>query len=61
MTSSLLQVKAADNLYTEELKERKKIKETLARERIESEKLKKQRDDILEELQRFLTLIKAYL
>ncbi|XP_010940488.1 U-box domain-containing protein 33 [Elaeis guineensis] len=45
-------VKAADNLYTEELKERKKIKETLARERIESEKLKKQRDDILEELQK---------
>ncbi|KAG1359598.1 U-box domain-containing protein 33 [Cocos nucifera] len=45
-------IKEADNLYTKELKERKEIVETLARERIELEKLKKQRDDIFEELQK---------
>ncbi|XP_008778858.2 U-box domain-containing protein 33-like isoform X1 [Phoenix dactylifera] len=45
-------VKAAENLYTKEMKERKKIEETLARERMELEKLKKQRDDIFEELKK---------
>ncbi|XP_019709475.1 U-box domain-containing protein 33 isoform X2 [Elaeis guineensis] len=44
-------VKEAENSYTREMKQRKETEERLAGERTELEKLKKQRDDVFEELQ----------
>ncbi|XP_020274864.1 U-box domain-containing protein 33-like [Asparagus officinalis] len=45
-------VKASENVYVKELKQRKGIEVTLARERLELEKLKAQHDEVLEEVQK---------
>ncbi|XP_017697851.2 U-box domain-containing protein 33-like [Phoenix dactylifera] len=45
-------VRAAENSYTKEMKQRKETEERLARERTELEKLRKQRDDDFEEFQK---------
>lgn len=46
-----LQAKTSENLYAKEVNRRKDIEEALARERMEVEKLKVQRDEVLEQLQ----------
>lgn len=48
--SPRLQAKASEILYAEELKHRKDIEEALVREREELDKMKKQRDEVVEEL-----------
>ncbi|KAG1361326.1 hypothetical protein COCNU_09G007890 [Cocos nucifera] len=50
-TISLVQVKEAESSYTKEMKLRKETEERVAGERRELEKLRKQRDDVVEELQ----------
>lgn len=45
-----LQAKASEFLYNEELRQRKEIEDTVAREREELEKMKRQRDEVMEEL-----------
>lgn len=45
-----LQAKASENLYAEELKQRKEIEEALEKEKLELERMKKQQDEVMEEL-----------
>ena len=47
----LLQAKTSENLYVKEVNRRKGIEEALAREKLEVEILKNQRDEIFEQLQ----------
>ncbi|ONI23124.1 hypothetical protein PRUPE_2G170900 [Prunus persica] len=47
---AIRRAKASELLYNEELRQRKEIEEALAREREELEKMKKQRDEVMEEL-----------
>lgn len=44
------QAKASESLYTEESKQRKEIEEALAKDKEELEKMKNERDEIMEEL-----------
>lgn len=46
-----LQAKASESLYAEELKRRKEFEEALANEKLELERMKKQQDEVMEELQ----------
>lgn len=46
-----LQAKASESLYTEELKRRKEVEEALGKENLELERLRKQQDEVNEELQ----------
>ncbi|XP_050385351.1 U-box domain-containing protein 33 isoform X3 [Argentina anserina] len=47
---AIRRAKASEFLYNEELKQRKEIEDTVAREREELEKMKRQRDEVMEEL-----------
>ncbi|XP_008232891.1 PREDICTED: U-box domain-containing protein 33 [Prunus mume] len=47
---AIRRAKASELLYNEELRQRKEIEEALAREREELKKMKKQRDEVMEEL-----------
>ncbi|XP_024175721.1 U-box domain-containing protein 33 isoform X1 [Rosa chinensis] len=46
---AIRRAKASEFLYNEELRQRKEIEDTVAREREELEKMKKQRDEVMEE------------
>lgn len=46
-----LQAKASESLYAKELKQRKDFEEALANEKLELERMKKQQDEVMEELQ----------
>ncbi|KAK9202323.1 hypothetical protein WN944_017533 [Citrus x changshan-huyou] len=48
---SIRRAKASESLYAEELKRRKEFEEALANEKLELERMKKQQDEVMEELQ----------